>query len=475
MINILYIYESLSDLQQIKKMVNDIEDRPFSLEGVQTFEEIKDRIFDIDLFLVDLRLGKISGIDLIKELKTILPQAGVILLQEQNHKDVDYEALTLGVSDYLIKGAFSSHDLNLKIRYALRDSQLIESLNLAAEKFSSIFEKAEDPFLMIDSIGKILEANPKFIQKVGLDPHLLDVSHEVFFSELILEKQAKDYFTEELGKNSETFEFQTKLQKKEGKPFLALVRVTNQNPSIFQVLIKDLTALKEKEEEEYYLKKFSSAGRIARILAHEVKNPLTTIVLSADQLQMELPKEVLNESGDLIEVIQRNCNRINELVTELLNSTRFSELQLKKQSINTVLDSAIDQVKDRIELSKVQVVKDYEESIAKIAIDETKIEIALSNLIVNAIEAMEGTQGQLHLKTYCDEKYCRVEITDNGEGISKENMERLFEPYYTSKSTGTGLGLTNTQNIILSHGGSIRAESEIGKGTTFFINFKLSS
>ena len=260
-----------------------------------------------------------------------------------------------------------------------------------------------------------------------------------------------------------------------GQTINSLISIVKQDTSIFQVLIKDLSAIKAKEEEELNLKKFSSTGRIARILAHEVKNPLTTILLSADQLTLELPEEVLAESGDLIDVIRRNCDRINHLVTQLLDSTRFSELDSKSHSINDLLDQALEHVQDRIDLKEIAIIKQYQTDICSIEVDGEKVKIALINLIVNAIEAMEDKAGKLILKTSVKGTQCRIEIKDNGEGIPKENLERLFEPFFTSKPTGSGLGLINTQNIILSHGGSIRVKSELGKGTSFTILFNLPS
>ena len=259
----------------------------------------------------------------------------------------------------------------------------------------------------------------------------------------------------------------------QGHTINSLINIVKQDVNIFQVLIKDLSAIKAKEEEELNLKKFSSTGRIARLLAHEVKNPLTTILLSADQLHMELPESVLEESGDLIDVIRRNCDRINHLVTQLLDSTRFSELDTRSHSINTLLDESLEQVQDRIEFRGITINKQYQTDICDIQVDGEKVKIALINLIVNAIEAMPEKTGKLLLKTSVRNNQCRIEIRDNGEGIPKENLERLFEPFFTSKATGSGLGLTNTQNIILSHGGSIRVKSEIGKGTSFLISFNL--
>lgn len=474
-IRILYVDDDPDDFFLVKSLLKKIDEPVYVLEHAASYEDALEKIKErFDIFLVDYRLGKDTGLELIKEIKANQIHAAVILLTGMAIGSLDREALQLGASDYLVKGEFDAAILDRTLRYAHRDSLIKENLDLAGEKFRSIFERASDPFLLIDNESNILEANPSAVSKFEFDIDFSTNSNLAVFADLIEESLHKSQMIEKLQNKFEIIDFEATLISKSGKSFRGIINIAKQNVNLFQVLIKDLSALKAKEEEEHNLKKFSSTGRIARLLAHEVKNPLTTIVLSADQLQMELPEEILKESGVLIEVIQRNCNRINHLVTQLLESTRFSELDISSQSINKVLDEALDAVNDRIEMKGIKVVKNYDPDICSIEVDIEKIKIALINLIVNGVEAIDKKDGLLKLSTMLKGKFCRIEIEDNGGGISKENLERLFEPFFTSKSSGTGLGLTNTQNIILSHGGSIRVKSEVGKGTIFIINFKIS-
>ncbi|MBN3582321.1 response regulator [Algoriphagus aestuarii] len=475
-IRILYVDDDPDDLILFSSILKKIKEPIYKVEHAASYEEALEKAHDFfDVFLVDYKLGKETGLELIQEIKKKQKHAPVIMLTGMNTGTIDREALQIGASDYLIKGEFDARTLDRTLRYAIRDSQLMESLDKAAVKFRSIFERAADPFLMMDGSSKILEANPIFTKKFKIEPHSENSGLGYFFSDLIVDDISRMILMEVLGKKSELYDFEAELKIGEETNINALISIVKQDSNLFQVLIKDLTAMKAKEEEELNLKKFSSTGRIARLLAHEVKNPLTTIVLSADQLQMELPENILQESGDLIEVIQRNCNRINQLVTQLLESTRFTELDIANHSINDLLDEALDQVIDRIEIKGFDIIKNYQAEICNIDVDSEKVKIALINLLVNAVEAMPEKGGKLFLKTYIKGKQCRVEIKDNGVGIPKENLERLFEPFFTSKSSGSGLGLTNTQNIILSHGGSIRVKSEENVGTTFLISFNLSS
>ncbi len=232
--------------------------------------------------------------------------------------------------------------------------------------------------------------------------------------------------------------------------------------------VDELAALNLELIELRHLEKFAVTGRIFRTIAHEVRNPLTNINLATEQLRGEIPP---NEDIDLLfDMISRNSNRINQLVSDLLNSTRTTELIYTKSSVNDILDASLELAKDRIQLKQIKVIKEYEPDVCDVLVDVEKIKIAFLNIIVNAIEAMEE-QGTLQIKTQTKNNKCVTTISDTGKGMTKSEVGRLFEPFFTTKEKGTGLGLTNTQNIILSHNASINAESKPGLGTSFTIFF----
>ena len=215
--------------------------------------------------------------------------------------------------------------------------------------------------------------------------------------------------------------------------------------------------------------KFAATGRIARTIAHEVRNPLTNINLAADQLKSEMLPEDENASH-LFEMITRNSNRINQLISDLLNSTKFSELTFTKISVNDLLDETLTEANDRLSLNHIKVIRKYTEGSCDVSVDKERIKIAFLNIIINAVEAMGYKEGSiLTLETKDKNDKCQVIITDNGPGLDKDALTRLFEPYFTSKPKGNGLGLTNTQNIILNHKGEISVESTKSKGVVFTI------
>lgn len=236
--------------------------------------------------------------------------------------------------------------------------------------------------------------------------------------------------------------------------------------------VQDLDRANRELEELRSMEKFAATGRIARTIAHEVRNPLTNIALASEQVR-ELTDD--NEESDvLLDMIGRNVNRINQLVSELLNSTRFGQLEYSSVQINDLLDEALELAQDRMELKEIELEKHYAPDLCHVYVDKEKMKIALLNIIVNALEAMEKGKGQLVFRTRVMDDRCQIEISDNGVGMDEETLARLFEPYFTSKKKGNGLGLTNTQNIILNHKGNIQVKSKPGAGTTFIVTLNMN-
>ncbi len=235
--------------------------------------------------------------------------------------------------------------------------------------------------------------------------------------------------------------------------------------------IEELKRMDAEVRELKSMEKYMATGRIARTIAHEVRNPLTNITLAADQL-----KEIIKttDSSILLDMISRNAERINHLVSELLNATKAMELSIQKADINKILEDTLAMAADRIDLNGVRVEKQYIKERCEVDVDVKIIKVAFLNIIVNAIEAMEKNKGVLILRTKKQNKKCMVEIEDNGSGMDEDSLQKIFDPYFTSKAKGNGLGLTNTQNIIISHHGKIDVSSKPGKGSLFVISLNVS-
>jgi len=236
--------------------------------------------------------------------------------------------------------------------------------------------------------------------------------------------------------------------------------------------IYDLNRLNEELVELKSNEKFAATGRMARAIAHEVRNPLTNIVLASEQLKEYVQDN--EESALFLSMIKRNGERINKLISDLLQATKLIDLKVEKWCINTLLDEALVMAEDRIKLQDLIVQKHYLPNGCNIMVDGNKVRIALLNVIVNAIEAMTPGKGVLTLITKKEKEKCVIEIIDNGVGIDNDSLTKLYEPYFTNKENGNGLGLTNTKNIVLNHKGSIDVKSSLGHGTTFTISLDVA-
>ena len=235
--------------------------------------------------------------------------------------------------------------------------------------------------------------------------------------------------------------------------------------------VRELASANRELLELRSLERFTSMGRVARVIAHEIRNPLTNIDLSASHLEND------NLDGEdkklFLDIIARNSRRINELINELLSATKFTDLQYEEIRADVLLDESLNEAFDRAQLKRVRIEKNYSKERIWLNVDRSRMKIALLNIIVNAMEAITGENGHLTLETSGSGENCIIIIRDNGKGMDEETMAKVFDPYFTSKTNGNGLGMTNSQNIILNHKGKIEVSSEEGKGTAFIITLNI--
>jgi signal transduction histidine kinase len=235
--------------------------------------------------------------------------------------------------------------------------------------------------------------------------------------------------------------------------------------------VRELASANRELLELRSLERFTSMGRVARVIAHEIRNPLTNIDLSASHLEND---KLDGEDKKLfLDIITRNSRRINELINELLSATKFTDLKYEEILADVLLDESLNEAFDRAQLKRVRIEKNYSKEKIWLNVDRSRMKIALLNIIVNAMEAITGENGHLTLETSGSGENCIIIIRDNGKGMDEETMAKVFDPYFTSKTNGNGLGMTNSQNIILNHKGKIDVSSEEGKGTAFIITLNI--
>lgn len=213
--------------------------------------------------------------------------------------------------------------------------------------------------------------------------------------------------------------------------------------------------------------RIAALGRAAAQVAHEVKNPLAGLLLYALHLQSKAEKFSPGEAS-LVDKIVDTVNHLICRVEQILGFARPVNLNPRPGDLNRSVNEVLELLRPQVTANKVELRLSLNQSAASVMIDEASMRGALMNLLINAIEAMPKG-GALSITTVATEGALRLEIADTGPGISDEQMKNLFEPFYTTKEQGLGLGMPYAKKIIEQHGGTISLRSRAGEGATIHI------
>lgn len=475
-IRVLIVDDDEDDFFLTSDYLNDIRGKNFAIDWAKNFDDAVGKVTscEYDICFFDFLLGAKTGLDLLKKAIQEGCQSPIILLTGKGDHKIDMEAMRLGAVDYLIKSELDSEKLERCIRYSLERADTLKTLRESEQQYRTIFNHVRQGIIVTQpKDGSFIYYNPATLEMLGYEA---EEFNQISTAKIFEKPEVWHLFNEKLEENGNIDKFEAIFLTKKGERKICLIDAQKQKNSegkeSFLSIIHDVTAQRKAEREAMMLEKMAATGRLVRTLAHEVRNPLTNIHLSVEQLESDLKTD--DEDAQLfLGIIRRNSQRISDLITELLNNSKPSELAFSKISIHQVLDATLEQAIDRINLKNITLEKQYGDDVS-LNLDINKIKIAFLNIIINAVEAMEEGQGKLIIRNHIANNYCYVSIKDNGTGISPENMSRLFEPYFTAKNNGIGLGLAATLNIIQSHKATVDVNSELGKGTEFIVTFALS-
>ncbi len=266
------------------------------------------------------------------------------------------------------------------------------------------------------------------------------------------------------------------LETADKKTLPVLVSVTDiidekDNALGFVFILKDLSELKELEIKMQRKEKLAALGSLAAGIAHEVRNPLSSIKGYATFFASLFEKESENRKAAYI--MAEEVDRVDRVISELLEFAKPAELKLKETDMEQLIANSLRIIKHEAADAGVNLIKEFDQPLPVLKIDPDRFIQVLLNLYINAIQAMEDG-GDLTIKAGIEKDALILEICDTGTGISPENQESVFNPYFTTKKQGTGLGLAIVYKIIESHNGTIHIQSIKGKGTTFVILIPMS-
>ncbi len=477
LVRVLLVEDDEDDMILTKAYLEEVTNFSFEVFWESNLSRSRERMITeaYDIFLVDYHLGSDNGLALIQSIQGKGVTTPSIILTGKGDLKVDMDASRFGVSDYLVKGELNANSLERSIRYALSQAKIINELNEKEKKYRSLFERSVDAIFLANEKLELKDLNYAFLHLFGygkLESESLK-ANTLFVSE-------NDYvdFIAIMKKANQVKDYEVSLMTKSGVTKTCLLNcVFNPDPSTelycYQGIIHDLTFRKQAENDMLNAERLSLTGKIARSIAHEVRNPLTNLNLALDQLRDELPKDNVPMKF-YSDIIERNAHRIEELVGEMLNSSKPKKLHLELTSLTDIIEAALASAQDRLNLHKIELQFNFQSDLPRILVDKEKMQVALLNIIINAVEAMETGKGILKITTSQSGQLLTLAIADNGKGVSPDDIGKLFDPFFTGKKSGLGLGLTSTKNILNSHNALIDVRSHIDSGTTFFIHFRLA-
>ena len=470
-IKVLLIEDDEDDYILFKEMLDEIKNVNYKLSWIADFDKGVELITqkNHDIYIFDYLLGKHTGIDLLKKCNELEIQAPIILLTGLANQDTDIAAVQMGAADYLEKSKITPVTLERSMRHAAAQSSILKELKASEKKFRSIFENSYDVIYIAKMDGSIVDVNPAAERLFGYSrEELLKMKARDFYEN----QEERKKLTQILNENGVISNYEVTLRDKNGNKKYCIVngviQVMDENGEAYhQGILRDITQRRKIEKDLLIAEKNAVIGKVVHTLAHEIRSPLASIYLATELLQKELKSDTL-----YLDILKRSSRQIDNIIKDFLQSATLPEVQIAKHSINDIINATIALANDRAILKKISIETSLEKTACNIMADGEKLKIALVNILVNAIEAVKENEGKISICTFFNSDKINIEIRDNGPGIPEASLAKIFEPYYTSKPNGIGLGLAATHNIIHSLNGSIDVESEIGKGTKFMIGLQ---
>ncbi|MBU8880373.1 PAS domain S-box protein [Bacillus sp. FJAT-29790] len=352
----------------------------------------------------------------------------------------------------------------------ITEKKIVENLLIKSrQQYKSLFEYNPEIVYMINLDGLITNVNPQFKTVTGYETNeaigknIKDIL-PVHYQNIVLQSITN------IMSNSCSQSYELQISHKNGD---AITLQCTSLPIIVNGKIdgiigygKDVTLLRQTEERLRRTEKLSVVGELAASVAHEIRNPLTSLIGFAQLLQMEDEKHQFYHKIMLDEL-----NRINHIVGELLLLAKPQQIKFKQADVQTILFDVISLLKTEASLHDVQIEFIFEKQEYLVDCEPSQLKQLFINIIKNAIEA--SSNGGIVTVCVKSEEMAGIFITvkDEGCGISQERLEKIGEPFYSSKEKGTGLGLTVSFKIVQSHNGTIQFNSALKKGTEVRIKF----
>ena len=347
---------------------------------------------------------------------------------------------------------------------------ILVELHTEKELYKLVFDSMIEGVIVTNRDRKVIlinKAMEKFISVSASRIHFREMEEYNFDPEIkgILEKA--------LAENQNVLDQEVHLHRTDKTYTLSVLPLLSGEEPIGHVII--MVDITEKKTREIQLRQAESLAALTTLtagVAHEIKNPLASIDIHIQLMNREIQKFDQNEvknMRNLLAIVKEEIDRLNSIVQDFLFAVRPMSMSLSQENINEILKELVNFLKYELEEMDIEVKLELEEDLPTVMVDPKYIKQAFLNILKNSIEAIHGG-GRIHVKTEeGSDGDVAVHIDDTGEGIPESNMGKIFEPYFTTRKSGTGLGLVIVYKIIKELGGDIKINSREGEGTTFSV------
>lgn len=458
------------------------------------------------IVITDIRMPGMDGIEVLRRIKEEDPNREVIVVTGFGEMDVAIRALQSDASDFVTKpindeALFVALE-RAKMRYTTRkelqdyttllEKRWMDTAEELAKTFTyqnNLIESSIDGILGCDKMGKIIIYNKSMENILGYakDEVIKKMYYDQFFPVGSAEKFREALDSEDCGGKNRLVLYEANLASVKGDKIPVQLSATvlfEGKEEIGMVgFFRDLRKMRKLEQEFadqarlLHQDKMITLGRLVASVVHEINNPLAGILNYLRLMIKVLGRGTLNQENlekfhRYLNLVESETSRCSRIVSNLLAFSRKSETEFKKIDLQQLLQKCMMLSQHKLDLQNIQVRINLDSSMPNVWGDFNQIQQCLINLIFNAIDAMPGG-GILSIMCSHDKNRNMLEITvkDTGRGIAKEHLPHIFDPFYTTKveGEGLGLGLATVQGIIERHKGMIHVDSEMGKGTAFVI------